>query len=90
MASRFATVSDDDILATNEAAIPTNNNTKFGLAMFTGTGLKNYFLTEFTTKSCKCSRHIPETLPIKTERKFLLSNVVQLQKLLFLFHPNDL
>jgi len=51
MASRFATVSDDDILATNEAAIPTNNNTKFGLVMFTGTGLKNYFLTEFTTKS---------------------------------------
>ena len=49
MASRFATVSDDDILATNEAAIPTNNNTKFGL--FTGTGLKNYFLTEFTKKS---------------------------------------
>ena len=51
MASRFATVSDDDILATNKSAIPTNNNTKFGLAKFTGTGLKNYFLTEFTTKS---------------------------------------
>ena len=44
MASRFATVSDDDI-----SAIPTNNNTKFGL--FTGTELKNYFLTEFTKKS---------------------------------------
>ena len=29
MAFRFATVSDDDILATNEAAIPTNNNTKY-------------------------------------------------------------
>ena len=51
MASRFATVSDDDILATNKSAIPTNNNTKFGLAKFTGTGLKNYFLTEFKTKS---------------------------------------
>ena len=59
MASRFAAVSDDDILATNEAAISTNNNTKFGLAMFTGTGLKNYFLTEFTNKIVKMHSTYP-------------------------------
>ena len=38
MASRFATVSKDEILAVNEAAAPTNtkNEKKFGFSMFTG------------------------------------------------------
>ena len=38
MASRFATVSKDEILAVNEAAAPTNTKeeTKFGLSAFTG------------------------------------------------------
>ena len=38
MASRFATVLKDEILAVNEAAVPTNTNkeTKFGLLVFTG------------------------------------------------------
>ena len=38
MASCFATVSKDKILAVNEAAEPTNNKeeTKFGLSVFTG------------------------------------------------------
>ena len=38
MASRFATVSKDEILAVNEAAAPTNTKkqTKFGLSVFTG------------------------------------------------------
>ena len=37
MASRFATVSKDDILGVNEAAAPTNTKkeTKFGLLAFT-------------------------------------------------------
>ena len=38
MASRFATVSKDKILAVNETAAPTNTKqqTKFGLSVFTG------------------------------------------------------
>ena len=38
MASRFPTVSKDEILAVNEAAAPTNTKkeTKFGLKVFTG------------------------------------------------------
>ena len=38
MASRFATVSKDEILAVNEAAASTNtkNETKFGLSVFNG------------------------------------------------------
>ena len=38
MASRFATVSKDEILALNEEAVPTNTKkeTKFGLSVFTG------------------------------------------------------
>ena len=37
MASRFATVSKDEILAVNEAAAPANTKkeTKFGLSAFT-------------------------------------------------------
>ena len=37
MASRFATVSKDEILAVNRAAAPTNSKkeTKFGLLVFT-------------------------------------------------------
>ena len=38
MASRFATVSKEEILAINEAAAPTNTakkDTKFGLSVFT-------------------------------------------------------
>ena len=38
MASRFATVSKDEILAVSEAGVPTNTKkkTKFGLSVFTG------------------------------------------------------
>ena len=38
MASRFATVARDKILAVNEAAAPANTKkeTKFGLSVFTG------------------------------------------------------
>ena len=38
MASRFATVTEEQILAVNEAAVPENTKkaTKFGLAVFTG------------------------------------------------------
>ena len=38
MASRLATVSKDEILAVNEAAVPANTKkeTKFGLSPFTG------------------------------------------------------
>ena len=38
MASRFVTVSKDEILAVNEAVAPTNTKkeTKFGLLVFTG------------------------------------------------------
>ena len=38
MASRFAIVSKDEILAVNEAAVPTNTKkeTKSGLSVFTG------------------------------------------------------
>ena len=52
MASRFATVSKDEILAVNEAAAPTNTKkeTKFGLSVFTGRQKKK-FVTEFATKS---------------------------------------
>ena len=37
MASRFATVSKDEILAVNEGAVPTNTKKeiKFGLSVFT-------------------------------------------------------
>ena len=37
MASRFATISKDEVLALNEAAAPTNTKkeTKFGLSVFT-------------------------------------------------------
>ena len=52
MASHFATVSKDEILAVNKAAAPTNTKkeTKFGLSAFTGRKKKN-FLTEDATKS---------------------------------------
>ena len=45
MASRFATVSKDEILAVNEATLPTNTKkkTKFALSMFTGR-YENVFL----------------------------------------------
>ena len=38
MASRFATISKDEILAVNEIAAPTNTKkqTKLGLSVFTG------------------------------------------------------
>ena len=38
MASRFTTVSKDENLAVNDAAVPTNTHkeTKFGLPAFTG------------------------------------------------------
>ena len=38
MASRFATVSKDEVLAVNEAATPTNTKKEatFGLSAFTG------------------------------------------------------
>ena len=38
MASRFPTVSKDEILAVNEVAVPTNTKkeTKFGFSPFTG------------------------------------------------------
>ena len=46
MASRFATVSKDEILAVNEAAAPTNTKkeTKFGLSVFTGRWKKIFSL----------------------------------------------
>ena len=49
MASRFATVSKDEILAVNEAAAPKNTKKekKFGLSVFT----EKNFLTVFATKS---------------------------------------
>ena len=52
MASRFATVSKDKVLAVNEAAAPTNiqKETKLGLSVFTG-WQKKKFLTELATKS---------------------------------------
>ena len=51
MASRFAIVSKDEILAVNEAAAPTNTKkeTKFDWSAFNGRW-KN-LLTEFATKS---------------------------------------
>ena len=52
MASCFVPVLKDEILAVNEAAVPTSTKkeTKFGLLVFTGRYKKN-FLTEFATKS---------------------------------------
>ena len=46
MASRFATVSKDEILAVNEAAVPANTKkeTKFGLSAFTGRWKKIFSL----------------------------------------------
>ena len=51
MASRFATVSKDEILAVNEAAAPTNTKkeTKFGVYW----SVEENFLAEFTTKIIK-------------------------------------
>ena len=45
MASRFATVSKDEILAVNEAAAPTNTKkeTTFGLPVFTDRDRKKFF-----------------------------------------------
>ena len=55
MASRFATVLKDKILADNEAVAPANTKkeTKFGLLVFTGRKktLPVIFLIEFATKS---------------------------------------
>ena len=47
MASRFATVSKDEILAVNEAAVPTNTKkeTKFGLSVLLVGGKKFFLLT---------------------------------------------
>ena len=51
---------------------------------------KNYFLSEFATKSWKCIRQIPETLSTKTWTRPLLSDVFfqVLQKSLFHFYPS--
>ena len=59
-ASRFATVSKDDILAINEAAVPTNTKkeTKFGLSVFTGRWEKNVLLNLQQNHK----KMIPETL----------------------------
>ena len=56
MASRFATVSKDEILAVNEAAAPTNTKkqTKFGLSVFTGR--YNFFF--FCNKIIKNDRRV--------------------------------
>ena len=46
MASRFATVSKDEILAVTEVAVPKNTKkeTKFGLSLFTGRWKKIFSL----------------------------------------------
>ena len=55
MASRFATISKDEILAVNETAAPTNTKkqTKFGLSVFTGR--YNFF---FCNKIIKNDRRV--------------------------------
>ena len=65
MASRFAIVSKDEILAVTEAAAPKNTKkeTKFGLSLFTARQKKN-FHAEFATKSQE--KMIPETLSVET------------------------
>ena len=62
MASRFATVSKDEVLAVNEEAAPTNTKkeTKFGLSAFTGLQ-KKIFLLNLQQNHRKM---IPETLSI--------------------------
>ena len=64
MASRFATVSKDEILALDEEAAPTNTKkeTKFGLLVFTGRQNKIFSLN--LQQSHK--KMIPETLSIET------------------------
>ena len=58
MASRFATVSKDEILAVNETAAPTNTKkqTKFGLSVFTGR--YNFFFFFFCIKIIKNDRRV--------------------------------
>ena len=64
MASRFATVSKDEILAVNEAAAPTNTKkeTKFGLSVFTGRWKKIFLLNlqqndkKWSPKHCQLKR----------------------------------
>ena len=70
MASRFATVSKDEILAVTEAAVPKNTKkeTKFGLSLFTARQKKN-FLAEFAKKSYE--KMIPETLSKQTPQNKL-------------------
>ena len=52
MASRFATVSKDEILAVNETAAPTNTKKQTNLACRCLLVVRNFsFLTEFATKS---------------------------------------
>ena len=70
MASRFATVSKDEILAVTEAAAPKNTKkeTKFGLSLFTARKKKN-FLAEFAKKSYE--KMIPETLSKQTPQNKL-------------------
>ena len=57
MASRFATVSKDKILAVNETAAPTNTKqqTKFGLSVFTG---RYNFFFFFCNKIIKNDRRV--------------------------------
>ena len=65
MASRFATVSKNEILAVNEAAASTNTKreAKFGLSVFAGRQKK--FLTEFATKLQKM---IPKNCQLKRKQ----------------------
>ena len=64
MASCFATLSKDEILAVNEAAAPTSTKkeTKFGLSVLTGRYKKN-FIPNLNQNHNKI---IPETLSTET------------------------
>ena len=53
MASRFETFSEDEICAINEATGKKNTKkaTNFGLSVFTGRPVENYFHAELASKS---------------------------------------
>ena len=65
MASRFATVSKDKILAVTEAVTPkiTKKETKIGLSLFTAQQKKIFSLNLQQNRKKKM---IPETLPVET------------------------
>ena len=63
MASRLETLSEDEIIAINEAALPSSTKKARKFCLLVWTSDRNFFLTQFITKSKQwTSQKIPKII----------------------------